>query len=64
MKEIDLNIFDNLTEASVWLEYVLESKVPYFDEETQTLKGEISFIANRWRVGVIVEDKQLEFDLD
>lgn len=61
MKEIDLNIFDNLEEAIVWLEELLSTKA-LFLEDGQTLKGEISFIANRWRVGVIIESKQLELD--
>lgn len=64
MKEIDLNIFDNLDEASIWLEDVIGTRSVFLNEETQTLRGEISFIGGRWRVGVIVEDKQMEFDYD
>jgi len=60
MREFRLEEFDNLEDASLWLEdtfYELEM-------EHDFIKGEIVKIDGKYRTAVMVQERQLELDLD
>jgi hypothetical protein len=58
MKEFRLETFNNLADASMWLEQELYDLEVIHDD----IRGEITLIDGNWRVGVIVNSRQGEID--
>ncbi len=59
-KEIDIQSFIQFDDAMWFLE---ETVLTQIDNGYNDVKGEIILIDGRWRVSVIVNDSQLEFDI-
>ncbi len=59
-KEIDIQSFIQFDDAMWFLEEVILTQI---DNGYNDVKGEIILIDGRWRVSVIVNDSQLEFDI-
>lgn len=59
-KEIDIQSFIRFDDAMWFLE---ETVLTQIDNGYNDVKGEIILIDGRWRVSVIVNDSQLEFDI-
>lgn len=60
MKEVFVQIYRHYYQASVALEEEIEK---FIDNGYDDIKGEISLIDGNWRVGVIVNDRQLEMNI-
>jgi hypothetical protein len=57
MKDITLEVFSDLDDALLWMENEL-----FAHELTHPdIKAEISLIDGKWRVGIILNDRQYEF---
>ena len=60
MKEFRLEVFGTLEDAMMWLETTLYE----LELDHEFLKGEVSYLNNQWRVGVTIDDLQLELPLN
>lgn len=61
MKEINLQSFTDLYDATLWLE---QRMLDYQNMGYTDIKGEITLINGEWRVGVITDTSQKEFDFN
>lgn len=61
MKEINLETFTHIDDAILWLETELQN---FYDMGYGDLKGEIALVNNEWRVGIITNTAQKEFNFD
>lgn len=60
MKEVFIQIYREYYQASVALEEEIEK---YIDNGYDDIKGEIALIDGSWRVGIIVNDRQMEMNI-
>ena len=60
MKEVFIQIYREYYQASVALEEEIEK---YIDNGYDDIKGEIALIDGSWRVGIIVNDRQMEMNV-
>lgn len=59
MKEFRLEVFGTLEDAMMWLETTLYE----LELDHEFLKGEVTYINSQWRVGVTIDDPQLELPI-
>ncbi len=59
MKEFRLESFTNLEDAMMFL----ENELYELEVEHDDLKAEITLIDGQWRVGIMVETRQLELNV-
>ena len=59
MREFRLEVFNDLYEAMSWLEQEMYD----LTVEYQDIKGEITLIDGKWRVGIIVDSRQTEMNV-
>lgn len=60
MKEIEIEVFDNVNDAMWWLDDRLHSLM---DKDEYDIKGEITLVNYQWRVSVMTNTAQGELDL-